>query len=1118
MKRTSILITAMIAGAVTVFGRTVEVTVIDLEAGSVSFAFGAPAPGEGDKTLFAAWNPNDAGQNVADWRETAYIATVAPATDTLAYTIPETWRKRSGAVRFFLTPPRPYAKRLSYLRTASAGPWIDTGIVPDTNTDVSVRAYYPGDMAPFGVSGKLYLFCASGSSSGTYYYGFFGTSGSFWDEKNRPRTLRINATGAFLDGDCKARFNPADLTTSTSSTMTLFARRVDGASGVAKQGNCTIYTAQIMTNGVPARDYVPCLKTDNTPALYDRVTGTFFVNAGTGTFTQGDDIGADPVDCGEAEAWTEALKFGRSITMTGNNPFLGTATLALGDGDRDGLLFAVGGATDAGTTVSDWQNIHFLTKVPAGTNSVEVSLPAAWWDDAAKVRFFWRSAEDFPYDRQVAFLASDGGPWINTGYIPGPGTEISVRQRTAYDVAFGLTVYFYLFSNGAGTHYGYFGDNGFFDNYNPRTAVHDLTLGPTGAYLNGELKVTFTNTTYTPAMTKGISLFGRRDWQTGDVAKRGWCQIYAAQIREGGVTVRDFVPCVSNGVACLYDRISRSFCFNAGSGAFETGDTVTPETADSDALVWSDVASLASAVSAIWDAGGGNDTSFATAANWADDTVPDFANGSAAVSFATDGTEARLGQNALVRGIRFHATNDFQLSAAEGAKLSVGSGGITLKSSDTETLSFWRYFTLAAPTEVATDQTWDLSTNVWRRLQLIDDLSGASNRTLTVTGSGTLGFYATNSFAGSIHIKSGVMKLFSQERLFGSANSGGVVIVDQTTGAEWNQFGAVVDKPVFVTAADVSAGRFYTGASYGTNWFTAPITVGDNTFNWAIYGDTVIAGGATFGTRVRFTEGASLSIRDTPIFAKEIEMWDAKELHLEVPSNRIWSIGFSYWQTKPGNQIHCWAASVFAHYDTSLMLDKSTTFHLHGYDQNLSNLRINDAGSCVTSDVPAQLYAVQRDYNAVFKGTFQGAVDYAKSGGYTVTLAGTNTSQGSLSVVNGQLAIAPEGCWAGTNVVVGSDVSSIAPTLRLQGGQSFTDPKNTVITMITAPNGTTPRIQLDEGVDQTVGWLWLDGARLGMGTWGSTSSAATHQDDTHFAGTGILTVRGDGGGTLITIR
>ena len=381
-------------------------------------------------------------------------------------------------------------------------------------------------------------------------------------------------------------------------------------------------------------------------------------------------------------------------------------------------------------------------------------------------------------------------------------------------------------------------------------------------------------------------------------------------------------------MACLYDRISRSFCFNAGSGAFETGDTVTPETADSDALVWSDVASLASAVSAIWDAGGGNDTSFATAANWADDTVPDLANGSAAVSLRRTAPKRGLGK-----------THSYAASASMQQMISncPQQGSQTfrwlrrhLAQEQRHGNTFILALLYARHADGSGHRSDVPSTNVWRRLQLIDDLSGASNRTLTVTGSGTLGFYATNSFAGSIHIKSGVMKLFSQERLFGSANSGGVVIVDQTTGAEWNQFGAVVDKPIFVTAADVSAGRFYTGASYGTNWFTAPITVGDNTFNWAIYGDTVIAGGATFGTRVRFTEGASLSIRDTPIFAKEIEMWDAKELHLEVPSNRIWSIGFSYWQTKPGNQIHCWAASVFAHYDTSLVLDKSTTFHLHG--------------------------------------------------------------------------------------------------------------------------------------------------------------------------------------------
>lgn len=1110
----SVLTAVMTTGTVVAFGRTLEVTITDLDAGTVSLAFGAAGEEEGDKALFAAWSPGDAGMSVADWRETAYIATIAAETTALAYTIPETWRKRSGAVRFFLTPPRPYGKRLSFLRTATSGPWINSGIVPGTNTDVSVRAYYPGDMAPFGVSGKIYLF-----SNGTYFYGFFGASGSFSGDKSQPHTLRINATGAFLDGECKVRFNSAVLTNSTSSTLTLFARRVDGASTVAKQGDCTLYAAQITTNGVPARDYVPCVKNDGTAALYDRVTGTFFTNAGSGTFTQGVEIDAEPVDCGEAESWSDALKLGRTITVTGSRPFLGTVTLAFGNGDRDGLLFAVGGASDAGTTVSGWQNVQFLTKVPTGTNTVTVTLPAAWWDAAAKVRFLWKSAEDFPYDRQVAFLESNGGPWINTGYIPGPGTELSIRQRSSYDVAFGLSIYFYLLSNGAGTYYGYFGNLSSFDNYNPGRAVHELTLGPSGAYLNGVQKATFTNTTFT-AMTKGISLFGRRDWETGVIGKQGQCQIYSAQIREAGVTVRDFIPCVSNGVACLYDNVSRTFYFNAGaSGAFEAGDTVTPATTDGDALVWS-LSSLAlPPTDALWDAGG-NDTSFATAANWPDDTVPDLADGSNAVSFATDGSEARLGQSAAVRGIRFHATNDFLLSAVDGASLSVGAGGVMLKSSDTEALSNWRYYVLAAPTEVAVDQTWGLSSNAWRRLQLLGDLSGASNRTLTVRGTGTFGFYATNSFAGSIRIESGVMKLFSKERIFGSSDSGGVVTLDQTTGAQWNQFGAVIDKPVTITAADVDRFLFYTAATYGTNWFTAPLTVKGQPFNWAVNGETVVAGGAHFGQAktVRFWGGAPLFFRDKPVVAEVIEMNDAKELHLESASNRINAIRFDLLPTQPGNKVHCRSAFAFANYATSVTLDKSTTFHLHGYDQDLASLLIKDAGSCVTSDAPARLYVVQNGYDAVFRGPFQGVVDFAKSGTKLVTLACTNTSLGTLTVVNGTLEIAPEGCWSGTSVALGVTGSSTAPVLRLKGSRCFADPKSTVIAMTTSQGGLKPQIDLDEGVDQTIAWLWLDGARLGTGTWGSTASAATHKDDLHFAGTGVLTVRGAGGGTLIAVQ
>ena len=46
-----------------------------------------------------------------------------------------------------------------------------------------------------------------------------------------------------------------------------------------------------------------------------------------------------------------------------------------------------------------------------------------------------------------------------------------------------------------------------------------------------------------------------------------------AKLWEEGRLVRDYVPCVSNGVACLYDRVSRTFAKSQTSAAFEPGET-----------------------------------------------------------------------------------------------------------------------------------------------------------------------------------------------------------------------------------------------------------------------------------------------------------------------------------------------------------------------------------------------------------------------------------------------------------------------------------------------------------------------------------------------------------------
>lgn len=596
--------------------------------------------GTGDQTLVAAWANGDKGGDPLAWTEYADAGTIAPDCTSTNFTIPAAWRAKSGAVRFFLmSGTKPYGTRYECITRPSCsdgGLYINTGIVPDSTLDITVRFQSPnfkaGAMVPFGIHKVVNIFSAGGNNDNMHFY-FFGAGNSrdpsmgmqigaddtnVFGEKPpkdnvNPHTFRLCRDGIFIDGYRHlGPFNPNHFTNTTTSAIALFGR-----SGSWKQSGttCSIYGATIVTNGVLAADLVPAITpVGRKVAMWNRVTREWKSPAGTQKdtldFTPGNDIGPYPPDCGTVESASSAVMLAPTISVVAKNAQDRTATLDLGASHDAGLLFAVAGAVDAGTEFSAWATNVFVQKIAADAETVTVSLPDAWWRNKYQVRFAWKSIAGLPYDYEVSSLNSDsdGKQRIRTGWVPTTNTTILVRAKTAADVcSFGIIGSYYLFLNGdSKIYWGFFaksdGTNLTGSFAGVRTAefaaaYHDWRLGPGAARVDDEETAV---TGYVPKTSVTTSLLlpfrapsASANNYVDSTSKLGDVSVRFAKIWEGDILVRDYVPCVKNGVPGFYDRVLDTFSASETDATvpFGVGDMVAP--ADGDLVGWSGACSLA---------------------------------------------------------------------------------------------------------------------------------------------------------------------------------------------------------------------------------------------------------------------------------------------------------------------------------------------------------------------------------------------------------------------------------------------------------------------------------------------------------------------------------------------
>lgn len=176
-------------------------------------------------------------------------------------------------------------------------------------------------------------------------------------------------------------------------------------------------------------------------------------------------------------------------------------------------------------------------------------------------------------DVELEYIESTGTQYFNTGYIQNQNTEFSVDCAfTDLSVGrFGSTKLF-----GSSTYRFYFGvlDNKWIGAVNSGTYNHNIEnadfnrhnfrLDNTGLYIDGVLKVVSSNSY--PETPIGIFYLPGSNLPTEASAK-----LYGCTIGEGGVLVKNYIPVIHNGVACLKNTINNTYLTNAGTSAFLTG-------------------------------------------------------------------------------------------------------------------------------------------------------------------------------------------------------------------------------------------------------------------------------------------------------------------------------------------------------------------------------------------------------------------------------------------------------------------------------------------------------------------------------------------------------------------
>lgn len=277
-------------------------------------------------------------------------------------------------------------QQVEYIAT-SGTQYIDTNYVANTDTEVRM-VFLLNNKDTFGLYGGQ----INGNDTSLR---FFAASGSIYiahggERVQQGNNLVINTKYSLIHKKSSCIINDVSYSSSSGANFadtTLTIGRCNGFD-VSYLLNGRIYSFQILENNVLLRNFIPCYrKSDNVIGMYDLVSKTFYINAGTGSFAKGDNSvlpNSDyPIDI-------NVITGKNDIFISGKNMF-----------NPDWWLKGYLNGNNYNYTEN--KSITTPKKLSAGTYTFTFTYPSAKWVKA----FTYINKEDKKIDKTLFNLSTD---------------------------------------------------------------------------------------------------------------------------------------------------------------------------------------------------------------------------------------------------------------------------------------------------------------------------------------------------------------------------------------------------------------------------------------------------------------------------------------------------------------------------------------------------------------------------------------------------------------------------------------------------------------------------------------------------------------------------------------